>query len=90
MFKGDQIISKQDLYAEQMLQMYASFDEFSGYRFHDAVESAKQRLVFDNAVNTRKWDIILDKSNKRYLSELPLRDKAYLWLMKTKKNQIAK
>lgn len=90
MIEGSDAAAKQDLYLKQMTDMYDSFNDFSGHRFESAVESAKQRLVFGNAVNTRRWEIILDKSNKRYFSEMPFRDRVYLWLQKKMKKQKAR
>lgn len=90
MFTGKDYIEKQNKYMNQMLEMYDSFNEYSGHRFESAVESAKKRLIFGNAVNTRNWDIILDRSNRKYFSELAFRDKTYLWLLKTAKKLKAK
>ena len=90
MFTGSDFISKQNTYMNQMLEMYDSFDNYSCHRFNSEVENARRRIIYGNAVNTRKWDIIFDKTNRDFFNELPIKDKAYLWLQKTMKTETEK
>ena len=61
---------KQSEYADQMKQMYESFDRHTGGRFHEAAEEAKNRLIFRTKVNVRDWNAIFAKENRQFLDEL--------------------
>ena len=78
MYTGDGYKERQDTYLKQMLEMYDSFDEFSNHRFTAAVEQAKARITFGNAVNTGKFGEIFTEKNREYLKELPLTDRILL------------
>ena len=61
---------KQQTYAAAMKKMYQGYDEFSGKRFHETVVRAWRRLYFLTQVNTKHYDVVLDKKNRRFYKEL--------------------
>lgn len=87
MFSGSDYVDKQNLYLSQMLKMYDSFNEFTKHRFNSAVENAKNRITFGNAVNTRNWVGIFSDTNKQFFYELPVKDKAFLCLQRIMKKK---
>ena len=70
---------KQRDYAKAMKAMYQGFDEFSNKRFHDTVVRAWKRLHFLTQVNTRRYDVVLDKKNRQFFRELNARTRFFIW-----------
>ena len=71
---------KQQEYARAMERMYRSFDLESGGRFHSEVERAIRRLIFLTKVNTKKYDVVLDRKNREFYRELDLRTRFFIRL----------
>lgn len=69
---------KQQEYAKAMKAMYKGFDEFSGKRFHETVVRAWRRLYFLTQVNTKHYDVVLDKKNRAFYRELNLRTRFFI------------
>lgn len=69
---------KQQDYAAAMKRMYRGYDEFSGKRFHETVVRAWRRLYFLTQVNTKHYDVVLDKKNRRFYKELNLRTRFFI------------
>ena len=69
---------KQQDYARAMKKMYQGYDEFSGKRFHETVVRAWRRLYFLTQVNTKHYDVVLDKKNRRFYKELNLRTRFFI------------
>ena len=69
---------KQQDYAAAMKRMYQGYDEFSGKRFHETVVRAWRRLYFLTQVNTKHYDVVLDKKNRRFYKELNLRTRFFI------------
>lgn len=83
MMKQGDYEGKQKRYFEQMEQMYRGFDEESGGRFHDTVEQAIRRLYFLTQVNTKHYEVVLDKTNREFYKELNLRTRCFIRLETT-------
>ena len=69
---------KQQDYAAAMKKMYRGYDEFSGKRFHETVVRAWKRLYFLTQVNTKHYDVVLDKKNRKFYKELNLRVRFFI------------
>lgn len=69
---------KQKDYACAMEEMYRGFDRESGGRFHDTVEHAIRRLVFLTQVNTKQYDVVLDRRNREFYRELNGRTRFFI------------
>lgn len=69
---------KQQDYAKAMKTMYKGFDEFSGKRFHETVVRAWRRLYFLTQVNTKHYDVVLDKRNRQFFRELNFRTRFFI------------
>lgn len=69
---------KQQDYAQAMKEMYQGFDEFSGERFHETVVRAWERLYFLTQVNTKHYDVVLDKKNRKFYKELNRRTRFFI------------
>lgn len=69
---------KQQDYAKAMKVMYKGFDEFSGKRFHETVARAWKRLYFLTQVNTKHYDVVLDKKNRNFYRELNIRTRFFI------------
>lgn len=69
---------KQQDYAKAMKVMYKGFDEFSGKRFHETVVRAWRRLYFLTQVNTKHYDVVLDKKNRMFYRELNFRTRFFI------------
>ena len=70
---------KQQDYAKAMKAMYQGFDEFSGRRFHETVVRAWKRLYFLTQVNTKHYNVVLDKKNRQFFRELNFRTRFFIW-----------
>lgn len=80
MMKKGNYEEKQRAYREEMRRMYQGYDEFTGRRFHGAVERAFRRLVFLTWVNTKKYDRVLDPKYRRFYRELNPRTRFFIRL----------
>ena len=69
---------KQQDYAKAMKKMYQGYDEFSGKRFHETVVRAWRRLYFLTQVNTKHYDVVLDKKNRHFFRELNFRTRCFI------------
>lgn len=69
---------KQQDYARAMKVMYKGYDEFSGKRFHETVVHAWRRLYFLTQVNTKHYDVVLDKRNRQFYRELNFRTRFFI------------
>ena len=69
---------KQQDYARAMKKMYQGYDEFSGKRFHETVVRAWKRLYFLTQVNTKHYDVVLDKKNRKFYKELNFRTRFFI------------
>lgn len=69
---------KQQDYARAMKKMYQGYDEFSGKRFHETVVRAWRRLYFLTQVNTKHYDVVLDKKNRQFFRELNFRTRFFI------------
>ena len=69
---------KQQDYARAMKKMYQGYDEFSGKRFHETVVRAWKRLYFLTKVNTKHYDVVLDKKNRKFYKELNFRTRFFI------------
>ena len=69
---------KQQDYARAMKKMYQGYDEFSGKRFHETVVRAWRRLYFLTQVNTKHYDVVLDKKNRKFYKELNFRTRFFI------------
>lgn len=69
---------KQRDYARAMKQMYQSFDEESGGRFHSTVARAVRRLWYLTKVNTGNFEVVLDKRYRSFYRELNLRTRFFI------------
>ncbi len=69
---------KQQDYAAAMKKMYRGYDEFSGKRFHETVVRAWRRLYFLTQVNTKHYDVVLDKKNRAFYRELNFRVRFFI------------
>ena len=69
---------KQQDYARAMKKMYQGYDEFSGKKFHETVVRAWRRLYFLTQVNTKHYDVVLDKKNRKFYRELNLRTRFFI------------
>lgn len=78
MMKQGNYEKKQQDYARAMKNMYRGFDEFSGKRFHKTVVRAWRRLYFLTQVNTKHYDVVLDKKNREFYKELNLRTRFFI------------
>ena len=70
--------AKQQRYYEQMKESYQAFDQATDRRFHQVVKSAVRRLWFLTKVNTRQYDVVLDRKYRRYYQELTGRTRFYI------------
>lgn len=77
MKQGDYEKKQQD-YVASMTAMYRGFDAFSGGRFQKTVEHAIRRLVFLTQVNTRHFDVVLNKENREFYRELNARTRFFI------------
>lgn len=80
MMKQGDYEKKQKNYAEAMKQMYKGFDKETEGRFHKTVEHAYRRLVFLTQVNTKKYQVVLDKKNQEFFRELNFRTRFFIRL----------
>lgn len=78
MMKQGNYEKKQQDYAAAMKKMYRGYDEFSGKRFHETVVRAWRRLYFLTQVNTKHYDVVLDKKNRQFYKELNLRIRFFI------------
>lgn len=69
---------KQRAYYERMKETYQQFDQATGGRFRDAVESASMRTYYHTMVNTKKFGKIFDPVYRRYYRELTPRNRFFL------------
>ena len=79
MKQGDYEKKQQD-YARAMKAMYRGFDAESGGRFHKTVIRAMKRLVYLTKVNTRQYNVVLDKKYRSFYKELNLRTRFFIRL----------
>lgn len=77
--KGD-YIKKQKIYFNEMKKMYLEFNEYSDYRFEDAIKSALKRLKYQIYVNTKNYEKIYAKKYRKYYKELNFRFRFFMGL----------
>jgi len=78
--KTGDLEKKQNEYAEKMRKMYCDFDRETGGTFHKEAVSASHRLYFLTRVNLRSFSVIYDKKYRKFLKELPVRDRFFIFL----------
>ena len=78
MMKQGNYEKKQQDYARAMKKMYQGYDEFSEKKFHETVVRAWRRLYFLTQVNTKHYDVVLDKKNRRFYKELNFRTRFFI------------
>lgn len=71
---------KQQEYARAMRKMYRGFDEETGGRFHKTVNRGIARLVYLTKVNTRQYNVVLNKKYRRFYRELNPRTRFFIRL----------
>ena len=71
---------KQQEYARAMRKMYRGFDEETGGRFHRTVNRGIARLVYLTKVNTRQYNVVLNKKYRRFFRELNPRTRFFIRL----------
>ncbi len=71
---------KQQEYARAMRKMYRGFDEETGGRFHRTVNRGIARLVYLTKVNTRQYNVVLNKKYRRFYRELNPRTRFFIRL----------
>lgn len=69
---------KQQDYARAMKKVYQGYDAFSEKRFHETVVRAWRRLYFLTQVNTKHYDVVLDKKNRKFYKELNFRTRFFI------------
>ena len=72
--------AKQKKYYEEMRQTYAAFDKETGRKFHKSVVSAAKRTWYLTKVNTRCYQIVLNRKYKKYFCELTGRTRFYIYM----------
>lgn len=78
MMKQGNYEEKQRQYFLQMERMYQGFDQYSDGRFHGAVEMAARRIYFLTQVNTKHYEIVFAKENRRFFKELNARARFFI------------
>lgn len=71
---------KQEQYYQDMKKMYRGFDRETGGRFHEVVRRALARIRFLTRVNTRRYEEVLARRNRRFYRELNLRTRFFIRL----------
>ena len=69
---------KQDIYAQDMRDMYEGFDKATEGAFHKECVSAYNRLYFLTRVNLRDFKMIFHPRFTRFYKELPARDRFFI------------
>ena len=69
---------KQEQYYHQMKAMYQGFDKATKGRFHKEAKRAAARIRFLTQVNTKQYDKVLDRKNRRFYRELNLRTRFFI------------
>ena len=69
---------KQEQYFQEMKKMYQSFDRETGGRFHKEAQRAAARIRFLTKVNTRKYEEVLAKKNRKFYRELNWRTRFFI------------
>ena len=70
--------AKQRRYAEQMKAMYQAFDKESDKRFHKEAVSAAKRIWYLTQVNTKHYEVVLDKAYRGFYRELDARTRFFI------------
>lgn len=70
-------IAKQEIYFLEMQEMYKKFDIATEGKYHEALESAIQRLRFLIYINTKQYQYIFNGQYKKYYKELNLRTRFF-------------
>ncbi len=69
---------KQEQYFQEMKKMYQSFDRETGGCFHKEAQRAAARIRFLTKVNTRKYEEVLAKKNRKFYRELNWRTRFFI------------
>lgn len=72
--------AKQRQYFLQMRAMYQGFDEYSGGRFHEAVDEAIRRIFFLTQVNTKHYEEVYKPEYHKFYKELNTRTRFFMKL----------
>lgn len=69
---------KQEQYYQEMRRMYRGFDRETQGRYHEVVRRASARIHFLTKVNTRSYEEVLVRRNRRFYRELNLRTRFFI------------
>ena len=78
--KAGDYAAKQKEYCRQMRQTYLDFNRETGGRFAAEAKSAAVRIWYLTMVNTRNYQVVLDRKYRRYYRELTARTRFYIRL----------
>ena len=70
--------AKQERYCRQMEETFTEFDRVTGGRFHKEAERAARRIWYLTKVNTKKYDVVMDKQYRDFFKELTPRTRFYI------------
>ena len=70
--------AKQERYCRQMEETFTEFDRVTGGRFHKEAERAARRIWYLTKVNTKKYDVVMDKQYRDFFKELTSRTRFYI------------
>ena len=69
---------KQKEYCRQMEAMYREFDRETGGKYHKQAVNAARRIGFLTKVNTKHYDEVLDRKNRKFYRELNFRTRFFI------------
>ena len=61
-----------------MEETFTEFDRVTGGRFHKEAERAARRIWYLTKVNTKKYDVVMDKQYRDFFKELTSRTRFYI------------
>ena len=71
---------KWEKYYADMVKLYTSFNEAAGGKYKEETEEALKRIRFNTDVNEGKDKAVLDPGNKKFLMEMPEKERKLLYL----------